>query len=65
MDFEVLWLVRIGLGRPTVCQKIRSVAKGGPKLWTRKNAKIAIVRVASFASAFGVGQWDIKTFTCA
>ena len=40
MDFEVIWLVRIGLGRPTVYQKIRSVDKGGPKLWTRENAKI-------------------------
>jgi hypothetical protein len=49
MDFEVLWLIRICLGRLTVCQKIRSVNKGGPKLWTRKNAKIG--RVAkTFAS---------------
>ena len=63
MDFEVLWLVRIGVGRPTICQKIRSVDKESPKLWTRKNAMLANVRVALFTSAFGVGQRDMKTFT--
>ena len=41
MDFEVLWLVGIGLGRPTTYQKIRSGDEGGPKLWTRTCAKNA------------------------
>src|SRR6185436_1469560 len=41
MDFEVLWLVGNGLGRPTTYQKMRSGLKGDPTLWTQTCAKNA------------------------